>query len=91
VYEELSPPLRRGYHARIAEKLESTKGAALPLSDLAFHYAKAGNKEKALKYALAAAKDELARYSNQQAIKHYLYALQNIPEGPDYAEQKKAW
>ncbi|MCJ7559569.1 DUF2791 family P-loop domain-containing protein, partial [Candidatus Bathyarchaeota archaeon] len=89
LYEELSPPLKRGYHGRIAEKLESTKGAALPLSDLAYHFAQAGNKEKALKYALAAAKDEMARFSNQQAIKHFTYALQNIPDGPEHAEEKR--
>ena len=85
LYDELSPPLKRGYHGRIAEKLESAKGATLPLSDLAFHYDQAGNKEKSLKYALAAAKDELARFSNLQAIKHFEYALQNMPEGPEHA------
>jgi KaiC/GvpD/RAD55 family RecA-like ATPase/tetratricopeptide (TPR) repeat protein len=87
LYEELSPPLKRGYHARIAEKLESTKCATLPLSDLSYHYAQAGNKEKSLKYALAAAKDELARFSNSQAIKHFAYVLQNIPEG--HAEERR--
>jgi KaiC/GvpD/RAD55 family RecA-like ATPase/tetratricopeptide (TPR) repeat protein len=87
LYEELSPPLKRGYHARIAEKLESSKDAGLPLSDLAYHYAQAGNKEKSLKYTLAAAKDELARWSNSQAIKHFAYVLQNIPEG--HAEERR--
>lgn len=87
IYEELSLPLKRGYHSRIAEKLESTRGAALPLSDLAYHYAQAGNKEKSLKYALAAAKDELARFSNSQAINHFTYVLRNIPDGR--AEEKR--
>ena len=89
LYEELSLPLKRGYHERIAEKLESTKGSVLPLSDLAFHFAQAGNKEKALKYTLAAAKDELARFSNQQAIQHFTYVLQNIQEG-DAEERRMA-
>jgi KaiC/GvpD/RAD55 family RecA-like ATPase/tetratricopeptide (TPR) repeat protein len=88
LYEELSPPLKRGYHARIADKLESTKATALPLSDLAYHYAQAGNKEKAVKYALAAGKDELAKWSNAQAIKHFAYVLQNVPEG--HTEEKRA-
>ena len=88
LYEELSPPLKRGYHARIAEKLESAGGAALPLSDLAYHYAEAGNKDKAVKYALAAGKDDLAKWSNAQAIEHFRYALQNVLEG--HAEEKRA-
>ncbi len=89
LYGELSPPLKRGYHARIAEKLESSRSAAPPLSDLSYHYAQAGNKEKALKYALAAGKDELSRFSNQAAIKNFTYALQNLPEGSEGAEQRR--
>jgi KaiC/GvpD/RAD55 family RecA-like ATPase len=89
LYEELSPPLKRGYHARIAEKLETTKDLTLLLSDLAYHFAEAGNKEKALKYAFAAAKDDLTRFSNSQAIKHFAYVLQNIPEDAAHYEEKR--
>jgi predicted ATPase len=87
LYEEISPPLKRGYHARIAEKLESMKSAPLLLSDLAFHYAQAGNREKAVKFALAAGKDELAKWSNAQAIEHFKYALQNTAE--DHTQEKR--
>ena len=78
LYEELSAPLKRGYHLRTAEKLENTEGAVLHLSDLAFHFAQGGNNEKAVEYAFAAGKDELARCSNTQAIKHFQYVLQNV-------------
>jgi len=88
VYSEISPAQRRVYHAKVAEKLEGKgKDGKLPFSDLAYHYAQAGNKEKAVGYALAAAKDELARWSNLQAIKHFEYVLQNILEG--HAEEKR--
>ena len=87
LYGELSPPLKRGYHGKIAEKLEA-KGGNLPLSDLAYHYAQAGNTEKTLKYSVAAAQDELAKFSNQQAIQHFKYALEKLP--PDSSEQKRA-
>ena len=89
LYEELSPPLKRGYHNRIAEKLETTKNLTLLLSDLAHHFAEAGNKEKALKYAFAAAKDDLTRFSNSQAIKHFAYVLQNIPDDAPHSEEKR--
>jgi KaiC/GvpD/RAD55 family RecA-like ATPase/tetratricopeptide (TPR) repeat protein len=87
LYEELSPPLKRGYHGRIAEKLENAEGTALAFSDLAYHFAEAGNKEKAVKYAVAAGKDEVARWSNAQAIKHFKYVLQNVPAG--HVEEKR--
>lgn len=81
IYEALAIPLRRGYHGKIAEILNKTNATALPLNELAFHYARAGNKDKAIKFALAAAKEEYARWSNVQAIQHFRYVLQNISEG----------
>jgi KaiC/GvpD/RAD55 family RecA-like ATPase/tetratricopeptide (TPR) repeat protein len=83
LYEELAAPLKRGYHSKIAEKLESIKKETLPLSDIFYHYAQAGNKEKAVEYALAAGKDELAKYSNTQAINHFQYVLQKVVDGQD--------
>ncbi|MEJ2241781.1 MAG: DUF2791 family P-loop domain-containing protein, partial [Candidatus Bathyarchaeota archaeon] len=80
VYESIASPLKQGYHAKIAKILESSKDVAFHLSDLAYHYAQAGNKEKAIKYALVAAKDELAKFSNQQAIQHFKYVLRNIEQ-----------
>jgi tetratricopeptide (TPR) repeat protein/KaiC/GvpD/RAD55 family RecA-like ATPase len=88
IYEEISPALKRGFHAKVAEKLEAVnKGGKLPLSEVAYHYAQAGNKEKAVEYALAAGQGALARCSNSQAIQHFAYALQNVPEG--HAEEKR--
>jgi KaiC/GvpD/RAD55 family RecA-like ATPase/tetratricopeptide (TPR) repeat protein len=89
LYDELSSPLKRAYHARIAEKLESTKSPTLPLSDLAYHYAQAGNREKAAEYALDAGEDALARWSNEEAIKHFTYILASVPENPENAETRR--
>lgn len=88
LYEELSLPLKRGYHARIAEKLESDKSGVLPFGDLAYHYAQAGNEEKAIKYSLEAGKDALAKYSGSQAISHFTYVLQALGEDSQYTEQR---
>jgi KaiC/GvpD/RAD55 family RecA-like ATPase/tetratricopeptide (TPR) repeat protein len=93
LYEELSLPLKRGYHARVAERIEGvSKDGRLPFSDLAYHYTMAGNKEKAVKYALSAGEDALARWSNEEAIKHFTYILANVSDNPENAEAKrKAW
>ncbi len=81
LYSEIPSPLRTGYHTRIAERLENTgKNGKLPLSDLSYHYAQAGNAEKATKYALEAGQDELAKFSNAEASKHFKYVLDTTPE-----------
>ena len=87
LYEEIPVPLKRGYHSRVAEKLEASSSGNLPYSDLAYHYACAGNKEKCLKYSLKAGQNELENFSNQQAIQHFTYVLQNI--GADNTEEKR--
>ena len=90
LYEEIPLPIKKGYHARIAEKLEaSAKLGALPLSEIAYHYTQAGNTGKAVNFALAAGKDALSKYSNSEAIKHFQYVLQSIVEG-NAAERREA-
>ena len=89
LYEALSLPLKRGYHARVAERLESTnKGGKLPFADLAYHFAHAENKEKAVKYSLAAGQEALARWSNTEAAKHFEYVLQTVGDNPERFAEK---
>jgi tetratricopeptide (TPR) repeat protein len=88
IYESLSQPLKQAYHQKIAKTLENTKSKNLPFSELSHHYAQAGNNEKAVKYALEAGRDALLKWSNSEAVKHFEYALKNLPKGQD--EVKKA-
>jgi predicted ATPase len=88
IYEEIPVPLKRGYHAQVAERLE-IKSGPLPFSDIAYHYAQAENKQKAVEYALKAGKEALARFSNAEAIKHFTYVLQTVPDAPENAETKR--
>ena len=90
VYEEIPLPLRKGYHTRVAERLENTaKSGQLPFSDIAYHYAQAGNSEKAVKYTMAAGEDALARFSNAEAIKHFTYVMEKTSNSPENAETKR--
>jgi predicted ATPase len=86
IYSNIAQPLKQEYHKRIAETIDS-KAESLPLSDLAYNYAKAGNKGKAIKYSLAAGKKALLLWSNSEAIKHFDYVLQNLSE--EQIEEKK--
>ncbi|MFX1517867.1 MAG: AAA family ATPase [Promethearchaeota archaeon] len=82
LYEKISLPLKRGYHSRIAEQIEKAwkAGKDVLLSDLAHHYVQAGNREKSVKYSLAAGQDALARFSNTEAIKYFKYVLESVTE-----------
>jgi predicted ATPase len=89
LYEEIAPPLRKAYHGKVAEKMESIwKGEKLPVGDLAFHYSQAGNKEKGIKYSLAAGEDALKIYSGAEAIKHFEYVLDVTAEDTKYTKER---
>jgi tetratricopeptide (TPR) repeat protein len=89
LYEEIAPPLQKAYHGKVAEKLESIwKGEKLPVGDLAFHYAQAEKKEKAIKYSLAAGEDALKIYSGAEAIKHFEYVLDVTAEDTKYTNER---
>ena len=85
IYEEIPAPLKKGYHARIAEKLESKtqnkKGIAA--SEIAQHYILAGNIKKSIKYSLVAGEDALAKFSNLEAIKHFRYVFESTDDSPE--------
>jgi tetratricopeptide (TPR) repeat protein/KaiC/GvpD/RAD55 family RecA-like ATPase len=84
IYEEIALPLKRGYHSKVAEKLENKgKNEKLPFSEIAYHY---GNVEKAARYAMAAGQDAFRSYSNAEAITHFSYVLQAIADAPENAE-----
>ena len=86
IYEEIAPPLKRGYHKRVAEKLETIHyNGKLPLSAIAYHYAEAGDEEKAVKFAVEAGQDALAKFSNAEAIKHFDYVLKTLVSFPENA------
>jgi tetratricopeptide (TPR) repeat protein/nucleoside-triphosphatase THEP1 len=89
IYNDISPALRRAYHAKTAEKLEiMSKDDKLLLSNIAFHYAQAGNKGKAVKYALAAGQSALSKWSNKEAVEHFAFVLQAVGKEPEYKQEK---
>jgi tetratricopeptide (TPR) repeat protein/KaiC/GvpD/RAD55 family RecA-like ATPase len=91
IYEEISPPLMKGYHARIAEKLESMQtksNEGFSVSALAYHYSQAGNIGKTIKYSLAAGENAIERFSNSEAIKHFQYVLKIVADNQTYSKEK---
>jgi tetratricopeptide (TPR) repeat protein len=78
-------PLKKGYHQRVAERLESLdqNKKSPPVNDLAYHFTQAGNRAKSIQYHLAAGEDALSRFSNSEAIDHFTYVIENIDDIPE--------
>ena len=90
IYEEIASPLKKGYHRRVAEKIaSSSKDNKLPFSEVAYHYAQAGDEEKAVKFALDAGQDALERFSNAEAIKHFTYVMEKAHGTTENAEMRR--
>jgi tetratricopeptide (TPR) repeat protein/KaiC/GvpD/RAD55 family RecA-like ATPase len=91
LYEDIPLPLRKGYHARIAEKLEANNNNGRKRnSEIAYHYSQAGNDQKTLVYSMEAGKDALARFSNTEALLHFKTVLNLIGESSQFANEKLA-
>jgi predicted ATPase len=89
IYGMVAGPLKQGYHKMIAEKLESLRSDLMPYRDLAYHYSQAGNKNKAVSYALAAGQNELMRWSNKEAAEHFTFVLDAIKKDFERSSTKK--
>jgi adenylate cyclase len=90
LYEELSSPLKKEYHTRVAEIIENNAQIKeeKPVNELAFHYMRAGNKEKSVKYALLSGEDARKRYSNSEAINYFSYVLNTISDDTEYSDER---
>lgn len=90
LYEEILPPLKKGYHLRIAEKLEKINEEQNKYShnDLAYHYTQAGETAKSIRYNLLAGKDALQRFSNAEAINHFRHVVENVDNISDVSDKK---
>jgi len=90
LYEELSSPLKREYHARVAEMMENKADGKeeFSVNELAFHYAQAGNKEKSIKYSLLAGDDAQKRFSNAEAIDYFSYVLNILSDDAGHFDEK---
>ena len=88
LYDEIFLPLKKGYHERVAERLEILKAKQLPIADLAYHYSQAGNTQKSVQYSLEAGKDALARFSNSEALKNFSYVVKTVAANSEYFNER---
>src|SRR5688572_23416331 len=91
-YHTLSKFARAGAHRAVAEVLETVyaagAGAEAHLGDLAFHYAEAGQWERALDYAARAGAREQAMYAPREALSYFdraVAAARHLRRPPPWA------
>jgi transcriptional regulator with XRE-family HTH domain/tetratricopeptide (TPR) repeat protein len=92
VEADLGPARRTALHRRVAEALERRPeherlGRA---ADLAYHYAEAGEEERALPYAMLAGDQTEALFAHHEAERHYRGALTLAQAQHDLAREAEA-
>jgi len=82
VYYDLSYARRTLYHRQIALALEGASDSAEAAAQLAHHFERGGEGEKASRYWLQSGKQALAAYAYQQATRHFerVLALTGQPD-----------
>jgi predicted ATPase len=88
LYSQVPMELRREYHAVIANSIETLCKENLNevIENLAFHYYRCKNREKALFYLIKAAEKAKKDYSNEEAIGFYNEALEFEADAQKRAE-----
>lgn len=86
LYAEVSTSRRRHLHERIGHALEAHYGqehtmSMYQLADLAFHFARSGDRARGVDYSLRAATQALQTVAAEEAMSHYRTALELL--GPD--------
>ena len=77
LYAELPPHRVRRLHQRVGEALEMLRAAAPEASaELAYHFVKAGDAERALKYSVDAGDRAASKFAHVEAVQHYTTAVQ---------------
>ncbi len=89
VYQSILQRRRAELHERIAGVMEGLYTASLDdcCVELAHHYVRAGNKERAAEYLLMAGEKAAAAHMNEEALGHLRGALELL--GPDDAPQER--
>ncbi len=84
-YTSLVEGERRTLHRRVGEALEELNAGALEqvYALLGYHFAEAGEAERAVEYLLRAGDAARALYANEEAIEHYRHALGFLDELSD--------
>ena len=90
-YHSLSPARQRGLHERTAHAIEALVSERLAehYSELAYHYSRSDNMQKAVVYLQRAGQQAADRSSYREAITHLTRGLGLLPHLPDAQERSR--
>jgi class 3 adenylate cyclase/tetratricopeptide (TPR) repeat protein len=85
VYQSILLRRRRGFHRRVGEAMEELYGDRLEgfFGLLAYHFALAGERSKAIQYSRRASKQALELYAYEDGVQNLLAALKLVEPGDD--------
>jgi len=88
LYNEIAPELRNEYHSIIAKYLEEINKDRLEevVTDLAHHYYRSGNTQKAIPYLLKAGEDAREKWAAFEAARFFSQALEMTGSGERWSE-----
>jgi tetratricopeptide (TPR) repeat protein len=90
LYDEISLVRRARYHSNAARVLEAlaAEGTSIPAAELAHHFVRANEYEKALEYTLLAAEEAARLFAREEALRQYTTAGELLESLPD--EKRRA-
>jgi len=94
-YGSLLSERRRALHERTGQAIETLFSAQLEehCSELAYHFSRSGNTQKAVEYLHRAGRQAVQRSADAEAVTHLTMALSllaTLPDGPERAQQELA-
>jgi predicted ATPase len=92
-YTSVLQDQRKVLHERTAQAIEAIYSANLDdhYSELAHHYSRSGNTQKAVEYLQLAGQQAAQRSANHEAMSHLTAALEllkTLPDSPEHAQQE---
>ena len=91
VYGNILKRRRNGFHQQVAEAIEVLYQGSLDeyYEQLAYHFDRGGNVEKALEYLFKAGEKAKRNYANQEAITHLTRGLELLETTPESDERNR--
>jgi pimeloyl-ACP methyl ester carboxylesterase len=90
LYNEIAPELRNEYHSMIARYLEEANKDRLEevAAELAYHYYRCGNAQKAIPYLLKSGGDAREKWAVFEAVKFFSQALEMMGNDERWSEDR---
>jgi len=90
LYNEIAPELKKEYHSMIAKYMEEANKDRLEevVNELAYHYYRSGNAQKAIPYLLKAGEDAREKWAALEAVRFYSQGVEMMGDDERWSEDR---